>query len=102
MTDVQSQKSAEELPNMHASANWVSWQGTTGLVTNCFNIIFDCSIRVSRSFCNLGCRAQQAFGMAWALPGHPCLRHCPHPRSAILNLLLFARCNCKGNFPKAA
>ena len=33
MTDVQSQKSAEELPNMHASANLVSWQGTTGLLT---------------------------------------------------------------------
>ena len=33
MTDVQSQKSAEELPNMHTSANWVSWQGTTGLLT---------------------------------------------------------------------
>ena len=33
MTDIQSQKSAEELPNMHASANWVSWQGTTGLLT---------------------------------------------------------------------
>ena len=30
MTDVQSQKSAEELLNMHASANWVSWQNTTG------------------------------------------------------------------------
>ena len=33
MTDVQSQKSTEELPNMHASANWVSWQDTTGLMT---------------------------------------------------------------------
>ena len=33
MTDVQSQKSAKELPNMHASANWVSWQGTTDLLT---------------------------------------------------------------------
>ena len=33
MTDVQSQKSAEELPNIHASANWVSWQRTTGLMT---------------------------------------------------------------------
>ena len=33
MTDVQRQKSAEELPNMHASANWVSWQGTTSLLT---------------------------------------------------------------------
>ena len=33
MTDVQSQKSAEGLPNMYASANWVSWPGTTGLLT---------------------------------------------------------------------
>ena len=33
MTDIQSQKSAKELPNMHASANWVSWQGTTDLLT---------------------------------------------------------------------
>ena len=39
--------------------------------TNCFNKIFDCSIRVSRSFCNLGGRAQQAFGRVWALPGPP-------------------------------
>ena len=33
MTDVQSQKSAEELPNMHVSANWVSWQSTIHLLT---------------------------------------------------------------------
>ena len=33
MTDVQSQKSAEELRNMHASINWVSQQGTNGLLT---------------------------------------------------------------------
>ena len=33
MTDVQSQKSAKELPSMHTSANWVSWQDTTGLLT---------------------------------------------------------------------
>ena len=33
MTDVQSQKSAKELPNMHASVNWVSWQGTIDLLT---------------------------------------------------------------------
>ena len=33
MIDVQSQKSAEKLPNMHASTNWVSWQSTTGLLT---------------------------------------------------------------------
>ena len=34
MTDVQSQKSAKELPNMHASASWVSSQGTTDLLTD--------------------------------------------------------------------
>ena len=48
MTDVQIQKSAEELPNVHASANWKSWQGTTGLLTAL--IEYDCSIRESRSF----------------------------------------------------
>ena len=36
--------------------------------TDCFNRIFDCSIRVSQSFCNLDGKAQQAFGRAWALP----------------------------------
>ena len=30
---IQSQKSTEELPDMHAFANWESWQGTTGLLT---------------------------------------------------------------------
>ena len=34
-------------------------------------MIFDCSIRISRSFCKLGGRAQQAFGRAWTLPGMP-------------------------------
>ena len=33
ITNVQSQNSVKELLNMHASANWVSWQGTTGLLT---------------------------------------------------------------------
>ena len=33
MTDVQSKKSGEELLNMHAFANWVSWQITTSLLT---------------------------------------------------------------------
>ena len=33
ITDVQSQKTAEKLPNVHASANWVSWQDTSGLLT---------------------------------------------------------------------
>ena len=44
MTDVQSQKSAEELPNMHASSNWVSWQGTTGLLTaliECLTVLLE-------------------------------------------------------------
>ena len=39
--------------------------------TDCFNRLFDCSIRVSRSFCNLDGKAQQTFGRAWALPGPP-------------------------------
>ena len=30
---VQSQKSTEELLNMHSSTKWVSWQGITGLLT---------------------------------------------------------------------
>ena len=34
MTDVQSQKSAKELPYMHASTSWVSSQGTTDLLTD--------------------------------------------------------------------
>ena len=101
MTDVQSQKSAEELPNMHASTNWVSWQGTTGL-TDCFNRIFDWSIRVSRSFCNLGGRAQQAFGRAWALSGPPLAMPLPTPLDPPLNLFLLVRCSYKGNWPKAA
>ena len=36
-----------------------------------FNRIFDCSIRVSRSFCNISLSTQQAFGRAWVLPGPP-------------------------------
>ena len=77
MTDAQSQKSAEELRNMHASANWVSWW-----LADCFNRIFDCSIRVYRSFCNLDGNAQQAFGRAWACLAHPWLCHYLHPRFA--------------------
>ena len=38
---------------------------------DCFNRIFDCSIRVSRSFCNIGVSTQQAFGKAWVFPGPP-------------------------------
>ena len=37
--------------------------------TDCLNRTFDCSIRVSRSFCNLGGRVQQEFGRVWALLG---------------------------------
>ena len=52
---------------MHASANWVSWQGTTDLLT----ALIDCSTRVSRSsFCDLGGREQQAFGRAWLTLGY--------------------------------
>ena len=32
------------------------------MFTDCFNTIFDCSIRVSRSFCKLGGRVQQTLG----------------------------------------
>ena len=31
------------------------------MFTDCFNKLFDCSIRVFRSFCKLGGRAQQTF-----------------------------------------
>ena len=41
------------------------------MFTDCFNRTFDCSIRVSRSFCKLRGRAQQTFGRAWVLPGVP-------------------------------
>ena len=41
------------------------------IVTDCFNRIFDYSIRVSRSFYKVGGRALQAFGRAWVLPGVP-------------------------------
>ena len=41
------------------------------IVTDCINRMFDCSIRVFRSFCKLGGRAQQAFGRSWALLGMP-------------------------------
>ena len=41
------------------------------LFADCFNRIFDCSIRVSRSFCKLGGRALQTFGRACALSGMP-------------------------------
>ena len=81
---------------MHAFANWVSWQGTPGLLTAL--IEHYCSIRVSRSFCSLGGRAQQTFGRAWALPGPMPL---PTPLDPPLNLFLFVRCSYKGNWPKA-
>ena len=99
MPDVQSQKSAEDLICMHrqlgelARHNWL---------TDCFNRIFDCSIRVSQSFCNLGGRVQQAFGRAWALPGPPLVTPLPTLLDPPLNLFLFVRCSYKGNWPKAA
>ena len=37
------------------------------MFTDSFNRIFDCSIRVSQSFCKLGGRAQQTIGRGWAL-----------------------------------
>ena len=81
MTDVQSKKSAEELLNMQcirqlgklARHNWL---------TDCFNRIVDCSIRVSNI---LQCSWQGTTGNWFALPGspflaHPLLRHCPLPK----------------------
>ena len=42
------------------------------MFTDCFNRIFDRSIRVSRSFANyVGGRTQQTIGRGWALPGVP-------------------------------
>ena len=46
------------------------WLYIIYIATDCFYRIFDCSIRVSRSFRKLGGRAQ-AFGRVWALPGKP-------------------------------
>ena len=83
-TDVQSQKSVKELPNMHTSAK-LDKLARHNWLFDCFNRMLDCSIRVSRSFCNLGGSALQAFGREWAL----------------LNWFSFARCSYKGNWPKA-
>ena len=47
------------------------WLYIIYIVTDCFNTIFDCTIRVCRSFEKLVGKAQQAFGRAWALPGMP-------------------------------
>ena len=67
-------------------------------LTDCFNKIFDCSIRVFRSFAiYVGGRVQQAFGRAWALPGPPLTMPLPSPRSATE----FAFICYKGNWPKA-
>ena len=41
------------------------------MFNDCFNRMFDCSIRVSRYFCKPGGKAQQTFGRGWALPGVP-------------------------------
>ena len=54
------------------------------MFTDCFNRIFDCSIRVSRCFCKLIGRAQQTFGRGCqAGPYQACLLAVSHV-SAIL------------------
>ena len=79
MTDAQSQKSAEELPNMHTYIRQLGKLARHNWLTYCFNRIFDCFIRISRSFCYIGGRAQQAFGRAWVLPGTPLATPLPTP-----------------------
>ena len=71
MTDIQSQKSFEELPNMHASNNWVSWQGTTGLLTALIEYLTVLLEYLDLFAISVGGRVQQAFGRAWILPGPP-------------------------------
>ena len=51
--------------------NGVARLGKVVWPTDCFNRMLDCSIRVSRSFCNIGGSTQQAFGEGWVLPGPP-------------------------------
>ena len=63
------QKSAEELPNMHASANWVSWQGTTGLLTALIEYL-TVLLEYPELFQSKWW-GKQAFGRAWVLPGPP-------------------------------
>ena len=45
-------------------------------ISDCFNRLFDCSIRVHRSFCKLCGRAQHEFGRVRAPPGSFWLHHC--------------------------
>ena len=56
------------------------------MFTDCFNRIFDCSIRVSRSFCKLGGRAQQTFGGAG--PYQACLLATPLFETTVSRVLL--------------
>ena len=49
-------------------ARLINCLGTAGLLT-AFNRVFDCYIRVYRSFSIFIGRAQPTFGWAWALPG---------------------------------
>ena len=102
MTDVQSQKSAEELPNMHASANCVSWQGTTGLLTALIKYLIVLLEHLDLFAIYIRDRAQQAIGRAWAQPGPPLAMPLPNPLNSPLNFFLFVRCSYKGNWPKAA
>ena len=79
MTGVQSQKSAEELPHMHASTNWVSWQGTTGLLTALIEYMTVVLEYLDIFAIYINGRAEQAFRRAWALPGPPLATPLPTP-----------------------
>ena len=98
MTVFQSQKSAEELPNMHASANWISWQSTTGLLTaliEYLTVLLSILIFL-QSRCMAG-HNRHLVGSAW-----PTLCYVTaHPLDWPLNLFLFVRCSYKYNWPKA-
>ena len=73
MTNIQS--TAEELPNMHASTNWVSWQGTTGLLI----ALIEC-LTVLLEYFGLLPRV--------ALPDPPLATPLPTPLDPPLNLFL--------------
>ena len=55
--------------------NGVARLGNLVWPIDCFNRMLDCSIRVSRSFCNIGGSTQQAFGGPGSCQALPRLRH---------------------------
>ena len=56
------------------------------MFTDCFNRTFDCSIRVSRSFCKIGGRAQKTIGGAG--PCQVCLLGTPLFETTVSRVLL--------------